>query len=203
MCLSDCSKCQYLDHNPYHLGDIVCGVNPAYASMWKRLKSLDKFSLDCLPIDDCRDFGLDPSLQSKAIALYLSFNSWQTLARESSNPFISNALADLLIHLELSLTLEQWQTIANTNTDPVISWCLEAQGFKSQNPWIEVDSSCIDAIAYVQSNSMLKIRFNRGETYEYDCVPHQLYLDLLNANSHGRFFNRYIKDVFAYRAISL
>lgn len=67
MCLSNCQSCKYLDRTPHHRGDIVCGLNPSYASMWKRLNSLDKYSLDCLPIDDCREFELDPAFEEKAM----------------------------------------------------------------------------------------------------------------------------------------
>ena len=202
MCLSDCAKCQYLDHNPHHSGDIVCVVNPAYASMWKRLKSLDKSSLDCLPIDDCREFELNPAFEEKTITLSLNFLDWHKLERETSNPTIGKALKDTLIELNLSLTKEKWQEIANCTAIAAVRVALEAEGIEAlRDDWIHVDSSCINAIAYTQANSTLKIRFNSGTTYQYDCVPHQLYFDLLDAHSKGSFFNAQIKDLFPYRSI--
>lgn len=103
MCLSDCSKCKFLNHNPHHSGDIICGLNPAYAAAWKRLKSLDQYSKSCLPIDDCRDFELDPAFEQKQISLSLSILDWQQLGRESSAPTLIKVLRDVTFELNLSL----------------------------------------------------------------------------------------------------
>ena len=201
MCLSNCSQCKYFT-KPQHSGDIVCSLNPAYASMWQRLKTLDEYTLNSIPVDNCREFELNPNLELKTIPLSLSFKSWQILARESSNPIIKEALADLLIHLELCLTVEQWRSLANANIDSRIRVALEESGIEAlSDSWINVDSSAISAISYTRSSSTLKIRFDRGDVYQYDCIPHQLYLNLLDAGSKGRFFNAYIKDVFPYRPI--
>ena len=170
MCLSDCSKCKYLDRQTHHWGDILCSLNLAYASACQRLKSLDEYSLKCLPIDDCGDFELDPAFEEKEISLFLSFFSWQTLARESKNPTVIQALKDVSFEINLSLTVEQWQAIANSNNDPFVRVALESQGIvPERDPWIVVNSSCIDAVAYPhaiehsQQESILKIRFNSGD----------------------------------------
>ena len=202
MCLTDCSTCKYFDRQPHHSTDIVCSLDPAYASMWKRLKSLDKFSLDCLPIDDCREFAPDPAFEEKTIALSLGFFDWHKLERETSNPTIGKALRDTLIELNLSLTREKWQQIANCTAIAAVRVALEAEGIEAhRDPWICVDSSCIDAIAYDEAISALKIRFNSGDIYEYERVPHQIYMNLLDADSKGSFFNRHIKNVIPYRLI--
>lgn len=202
MCLSNCSKCKYLDRNPHHLGDIVCGLNPAYAAAWKRLNSLDEYTLKCLPIDECRDFELNPAFEEKEISLSLSFVSWQSLARESNNPSIIQALKDVSFQINLSLTVEQWQTIANSNTDAFVRVALEEQGIvPHRDPWIAIDSSCIDAVAYSQLESILRIRFNSGQVYQYDRVPHNVFLSLLDADSKGSYFSRYIKDIYPYRLV--
>ena len=178
----------------------MCSLNPAYASMWKRLNSLDKYSLDCLPIDDCREFELDPSFEKKTIALSLNFFEWQKLERETSNPTIAKALKDTVIGLNLSLTQEQWQEIANSTLIPAIRIALESQGIEAKSDaWIHVDSSCIDAIAYIPSKSILKIRFNSSLVYQYFRVAESTFLDFCDAPSKGRFFNQYIKDLYNYR----
>ena len=204
MCLSDCQSCKYFDRHPHHSNDIVCGLNPAYTSMWKRLHDLDEYTLKCVPIDECREFELNPELEEKEISLSLSFAAWQTLARESGHPAIIDALKDVLIQLNLSFTLQQWQAIANCNSDPYVRVSLESEGIKPQRyPWIHVDSSCIDAITYLQETSALKIRFNKGEIYQYDHVPHNLFLSLLDADSKGCFFNRHVRDAFPYQLLHL
>lgn len=92
--------------------------------------------------------------------------------------------------------------IANSTLIPNVSAALEAEGFQPhQDPWIDVDSSCIDAIAYLQTESALKIRFNSGQVYQYDLVPHDVFLRLLDADSKGGYFNRYIKDIYSYRLL--
>ena len=202
MCLSNCSKCKYLDRHPHHSGDILCGLNPAYASAWKRLKSLDEYTLSCVPVDDCREFELDPAFEQKTIALSLNFFDWQKLERETSNPTIGKALKDTVIGLNLSLTQEEWQEIANSTAVPAVRIALEAEGIEAKrDDWICVDSSCIDAVTYLESELLLKIRFNSGYIYEYANVTHDVFLNLSNADSKGRFFNYHIKDAYSYRQL--
>ena len=131
MCLSDCSKCQYLDRHPHHKNDILCGLNPAYAAGWKRLESLDEYSKSCLPIDNCREFELNPAFEEKTITLSLNFFEWQKLERETSNPTIGKALKDTVIELNLSLTKEKWQEIANCTVITAVRVALEAKGIEA------------------------------------------------------------------------
>ena len=202
MCLSNCSKCKYFDRTPHHRGDITCSLNPAYAAAWKRLESLDEVSKSCLPIDDCREFEIDPALEEKAIRLSLNFFDWQRLEEETVLPAIGKALKDTIIELNLSLTVENWQGIANFTSIEIVRATLKAQGIEPhQDPWIHVISTCIEAIVYKDSSSTLQIKFNRGDIYEYDNVPQRIFLSLLDADSHGEFFNRYIKDIYPYRLL--
>ena len=202
MCLSDCSKCKYFDRNPHHRGDITCSLNPAYASAWKRLDSLDEITKSCLPIDDCREFEPDLAFEEKTIALSLNFFDWQRLEQETFNPAIGKALKNTMIELSLALTVERWQEIANSTSIGDVHTTLKAQGIEAnRDPWICVDSSCINAIAYLESSSTLQIKFNRGDIYEYDNVPQRIFLSLLDADSHGEFFNQHIKDIYPYRLL--
>jgi hypothetical protein len=170
--------------------------------MWKRLKDLDEYSLNCLPVDNCQEFKLDPTFEEKTIALSLNFFDWQKLERETSNPNIGKALRDTIIELNLALTCENWQAIANSTSIPNVRVTLEESGFKPhRDPWIDVDSDCIDAIAYLEPESALKIRFNSGCIYQYNNVSHNAFLNLLDADSKGRFFHRNIKDAYPYRQL--
>lgn len=202
MCLSNCSKCKYFDRTPHHRGDITCGLNPAYAAAWNRLKSLDEYTLSCLPIDECREFELNPALEDKAIALSLNFFDWQRLERETSNPAISKALQNTTIELNLSFTLEHWQQIANSTSVPNVWLTLANEGIEAQrDPWIHVDSSCIDAIAYLRSESILKIRFNQGDIYQYFHVSETTFFDFLDADSKGEYLNQHIKGCYNYQLL--
>lgn len=202
MCLSNCSQCKYFDRSPHHSGDILCALNPAYTSMWKRLNSLDKSTLNCLPVDNCLDFELDPSFEEKTISLNLSFHDWQRLIRESSNLALTKALRDVSFSVDLSLTLEQWQQIANSTIVPTVRVTLSSFGIEAQrDPWICVDSSCIDAIAYLRNTSILKIRFVSGAVYQYFRVDESTFLDFRDADSFGSFFNQHIKGCYHYQPI--
>jgi hypothetical protein len=116
MTLTNCHKCQYFNRNPHHDGDIVCGQDPAYANMWKRLKSLDEYTIGCLPVDDSLEFKPDPTFLEKEINLTLTLSQWQQTAYEASNPSIINALRDVEISSRISLTQKQWQQIAESTT---------------------------------------------------------------------------------------
>ena len=202
MSLSDCQKCQYLDRNSNHLGDIICAVNPAYSAVWKRLKDLDSFTLDSAPVDVCRDFQLDPTLERKEISLTLSLKAWRQLARESSESELKiiNALDEADINLNLCFSLKHWQTIVNSSTNYQLIEQLEQHEIKPDplTGWINVSSSCINAIAFDRLNLILLIRFDRGDVYQYSNFSSDVFDSFRNANSQGEFFNQNIKDVYAY-----
>ena len=198
MSLSNCQKCQYLDRNSNHSGDIICAVNPAYSTVWKRLKDLDSFTLDSAPVDVCRDYELDPTLEKKEISLTLSLKAWRQLASESSESKLKiiNALDETNINLNLCLSLKHWQTIVNSSTDERLIEQLEQHEIKPAplTGWIDVNSSCINAIAFNRSNLILLIRFNTGAVYQYRNISAGVFDSFCNANSQGEFFNQNIKD---------
>lgn len=205
MTLTDCSRCRYLDRKPNHSGDVICAVAPHYASMWSKLNSLDEHTLGAIPVDPCREFELNPSLTEKEINFSLSFQQWQQLARNSScSKLIFDFLKDQLIDHPVTLSVEEWQVIADNSQNPQILEALKKQGIEPeeiQESWIEVDSSCIDAIAFNQLSSKLSIRFNSREVYEYSNVCSDIFQDFLDADSKGHFFNFYIKDEYPYSHI--
>lgn len=56
-----------------------------------------------------------------------------------------------------------------------------------------VASSNIASIGYDSVNMILEIEFLNGSIYQYYDVPQYLYEGLMNANSHGKFFDANIK----------
>jgi hypothetical protein len=204
MVLTNCSRCKYLDRHPHHSNDIVCSLNPAYASMWTRLRCADDYTLRLLPIDACVEFKVDSAFEEKEISLSLTFAQWQQLTRDPSfsvitNAYILQALANLDISVNLTLPIEQWQIIADSSSLAPLLAVLEQEGIlPRRDPWVHVDSSCIDAIAFDSSSSTLKIRFNSGDIYQYSDFPHYLYLGFCDADSKGHFFNQVVKDRFDF-----
>lgn len=57
-----------------------------------------------------------------------------------------------------------------------------------------VVSSNIHSIGY--SEGTLEIEFLNGGIYQYSNVPEIVYTALINADSHGRYFNAYIKNSY-------
>jgi hypothetical protein len=205
MTLTNCHKCQYFNRNPHHDGDIVCSQDPAYADMWKRLNSLDQYTIGCLPVDDCNEFDPDPTFLEKEITLTLTLSQWQQTAIDVSNPAITNAIRDVEISSRISLTQEQWQQIVNSTTIDPLRHQLEQQGIEPDREikqWIQVNSSCIEAITFDNSTNSLKIRFNSDRVYQYNNFDSDSFSDFCNADSIGSFFNHNIKDCYPYQLIS-
>jgi len=50
-------------------------------------------------------------------------------------------------------------------------------------------------------NQNLFVEFGKGTVYVYYNVPQELYLELLNADSKGKYLNSNIKNVYQYERI--
>lgn len=57
-----------------------------------------------------------------------------------------------------------------------------------------VDSSNIRSIGY--DRGTLEIEFHSGGIYQYSNVPETVYASLITADSHGRYFNAHIKNIY-------
>jgi hypothetical protein len=64
-----------------------------------------------------------------------------------------------------------------------------------------VNSTDLRSVGYDSSTRVLEVEFHSGGVYEYYSVPQPTYEGLMNAPSHGKYFHRYIKNVFRYRRI--
>ncbi len=68
------------------------------------------------------------------------------------------------------------------------------------NSRIAVSSSAIRSVGYDQDAQILEIEFIGGEVYQYFEVPGGVYRGLMTAESHGRYFNKYVKGAgYEYR----
>lgn len=65
----------------------------------------------------------------------------------------------------------------------------------------EVNSSELRSVGYDISASTLEAEFHSGEIYQYFGVPPQLVLELLEADSIGRYFNAHIRSKFRFERI--
>lgn len=60
-----------------------------------------------------------------------------------------------------------------------------------------VSSSMMASIGYDASSSILEIEFNGGAVWQYFDVPENVYYDMLNSGSLGKFYNANIKKQYS------
>lgn len=65
--------------------------------------------------------------------------------------------------------------------------------------WIPLQSSVISAVAYSHTN--LYVIFSSKATYVYHGVPPKVYQALLEAPSHGQYFNLHIRGKYQYNEL--
>jgi hypothetical protein len=61
---------------------------------------------------------------------------------------------------------------------------------------VAVDSTAIREVRYDYESSTFYIKFVRGAEYEYPDVPEYVFNGFLNANSKGKFLNKFIRNEF-------
>ena len=61
-----------------------------------------------------------------------------------------------------------------------------------------VESSNLASIGYDPENEILEVEFNHGGVYQYFDVPQDVYKDLMNAESHGKYFSANIRNDYEY-----
>ena len=59
-----------------------------------------------------------------------------------------------------------------------------------------IDSSAIAAVGYDPGKEELEVEFRSGNVYRYFDVPEDVYEDLLQAGSKGRFFGSFIRGQY-------
>ncbi len=64
-----------------------------------------------------------------------------------------------------------------------------------------VASSNIASIGYDAGTETLEVEFLSGAIYQYYNVPQNMYDQLVQAGSKGRFLNTYIKNAYPYSRV--
>ncbi len=64
-----------------------------------------------------------------------------------------------------------------------------------------VASSNISSIGYDAGTETLEVEFLSGSIYQYYNVPQNIYDQLMQAGSKGRFLNTYIKNAYPYSRV--
>ncbi len=60
-----------------------------------------------------------------------------------------------------------------------------------------VSSSDLASVGYEKNDQILEIEFNNGGVYQYDCVPLDVYENLISAGSLGQYFHQNIKNIYS------
>lgn len=78
-----------------------------------------------------------------------------------------------------------------------------------QLEWIPVTSSNLDYVAYTPGIGRLWVWFKRKNgtnpkfsVYAYDHVPQTVFDAMMNASSHGSYFSRHIRNVYAVHEVA-
>jgi len=59
-----------------------------------------------------------------------------------------------------------------------------------------VESSNLSAVGYDEKTQTMNVRFNSGGLYAYYNEPEKTYRKLMDADSHGSYFNTFIKGMY-------
>ena len=68
--------------------------------------------------------------------------------------------------------------------------------------FVDLNSSALARVAYDESRQDLLIEFHDGSVYVYRGVTAIVYRELLTAESHGRYFNRKIRNAYVSALLS-
>jgi hypothetical protein len=66
---------------------------------------------------------------------------------------------------------------------------------------LPVSSTTIKSVGYDPDGLLLEVQFRPSGIYRYSRVPVERYLNLMNASSKGRYFNRYIKGKYPFKKV--
>ena len=64
-----------------------------------------------------------------------------------------------------------------------------------------VASSNLAAVGYDPATETLEVEFLNGSIYQYFNVPQNMYDNLMQEGSKGRFLNTYIKNAYPYSRV--
>lgn len=86
------------------------------------------------------------------------------------------------------------------NQPEVVQEAIEIM-LQSATKRIDVESNYLRSVGYDPAASILEIEMRRGEVYQYLDVPTEIYTELMNAPSHGKYFNANIKETYSSRKL--
>ena len=64
--------------------------------------------------------------------------------------------------------------------------------------WFDFESTTLARAAYTDQLALLHLQFRSGAHYTYSEAPPEVFQNLMDAPSKGTFFNRHIRDRYAF-----
>jgi hypothetical protein len=61
-----------------------------------------------------------------------------------------------------------------------------------------VESSNLVSIGYDEEQNILEVEFKGNRVYEYYDVPASVYAALMSADSHGKYFSKFIRNSYSF-----
>ena len=65
-----------------------------------------------------------------------------------------------------------------------------------------VESTLLATVTFNPENSILDLEFHDGKVYRFFAVPAACFQQLMDADSMGVYFNRYIRNRFRYQQLT-
>ncbi len=66
----------------------------------------------------------------------------------------------------------------------------------------KVPCELICEIGYDKDKELLEVVFNTGEVYQYEDVPHNIFISFMTAPNHATFYQEYIKHSYEYQKVA-
>jgi len=63
---------------------------------------------------------------------------------------------------------------------------------------VALNSSVIRSVGYFEDTCTLGVCFTNGSKYQYSGVPMAMFVELINAESAGEYFDKNIKDFYEH-----
>lgn len=63
----------------------------------------------------------------------------------------------------------------------------------------KVESSNLASVGFDAKNEILEVEFKHGGVYQYFDVPENVFEELMNADSHGKYFSANIRNDYEYQ----
>jgi hypothetical protein len=66
---------------------------------------------------------------------------------------------------------------------------------------VELESTSLKSVAYDEEALILEVEFVEGGVYQYSGVPREIYEQLIDSESKGRYYVENVRNAFPYKRV--